>query len=247
MGYIDEFENGSRSNQLEHTRYFPRQRITADDLSQDQNYYREKQRMHNRLLHGWGIVCGLEVTPAPTKMAPLNIRIGRGYALSSPGDDLYVHADILFDLAKLIAGPKKEDCSSPCSPSVVGHVDPADPFYLVIKYAVCPERPVRVPPVGCGCDDTACEYSRVRDSFEITCLTTLPESHTPSQTGEIPSFCDLLASKVVPCPSPPKDPWIVLAKIILPTSGELDETNIVPSDRRILMSIEALQSDYCRG
>lgn len=242
MGYNDEFENGSRSNQLEHTRYFSRQRITASDLSQDQNYYREKQRMHNRLLHGWGIVCGLEVTPAPTQEAPLNIRIGRGYALSAPGDDLYVHADILFDLAKSIAGPKKEDCSRPCSPSVAGHVDPEDPFYLVIKYAECPARPVKVPPVGCGCDDTACEYSRIRDSFEISCLAQLPNSHIPPASN-MPSVCEVVSSKVVSCPSPPEDPWIVLAKITIPDSGNLTTNDIDPLVRRILLSSAILQEE----
>lgn len=240
MGYNGEFEKGSGSNQLEHTRYFSRQLITADDLSQDQNYYREKQRMHNRLLHGYGIVCGLEVTPASTNAAPLNLRIGRGYALSDPGDDVYLHADIYVDLAKFIAGPKKEDCSRPCGPSILGHVDPENPFYIAIKYAECPARPVRVPPVGCGCDDTACEYSRIRDSFEIRCLAQLPNSHIPP-ASEIPFVCEALSSKVVPCPSQPKDPWIVLAGITIPASGNLTTTDIDPSVRRILLSSAILQ------
>ena len=43
---------------LERTRFFARQLVTPDDLTQDQIYFREKHRRHNRMLHGWGIVCG---------------------------------------------------------------------------------------------------------------------------------------------------------------------------------------------
>jgi hypothetical protein len=47
---------------LERTRFFPRQLVAPDDLTQDQVYFREKLRRPNRFLHGWGIVCGATVT-----------------------------------------------------------------------------------------------------------------------------------------------------------------------------------------
>ncbi len=49
----------------ERPRYFPRQIITADDLSLDQEYARNARRLHNRMLHGWGVVCGAKVCPVP--------------------------------------------------------------------------------------------------------------------------------------------------------------------------------------
>jgi len=36
---------------------------------------------------------------------------------------------------------------------------------------------VRVHPTGCACDEAACEYSRIRDSFELVRMFDLPESH----------------------------------------------------------------------
>ena len=37
---------------LERTRFFPRQLVTPDDLTQDQIYFRDTHRRHNRMLHG---------------------------------------------------------------------------------------------------------------------------------------------------------------------------------------------------
>ena len=244
MGPMNFSLTDTKSGQGERVRYFSRQLITADDLTQDQIYHREKRRLHNRLLHGWGIVCGLDVMVNPTTETPLNLSICRGYALSCPGDDLYVPTNISFDLAKCIAG--SGDCSSPCSPVMTGHVDREVPFYITIKYSECLSHPVRVSPIGCGCDDTACEYSRIRDSFEIRCLVDLPKSHEPEKVNDprsIPELCAAVGQKVVPCPSCDEDPWVVLAKITVPTSGPLTAGNVDRSNRRILLSSAILQKN----
>lgn len=44
-------------------RWFTGRFITARDLTDEQDYHLERHRLHNRLLHGWGTVCGLEVHP----------------------------------------------------------------------------------------------------------------------------------------------------------------------------------------
>ena len=51
---------------LERTRFFSRQLVAPEDLTQDQLYFREKSRRHNRMLHGWGIVCGACVKAGAT-------------------------------------------------------------------------------------------------------------------------------------------------------------------------------------
>ena len=43
-------------------------------------------------------------------------------------------------------------------------------IFVAIEYAECLSRPIRALSAGCGCEDEACEYSRVRDSFQIECL-----------------------------------------------------------------------------
>lgn len=47
---------------LTRLRYFHGQALSAADLRREQSYFLDKARLRNRLLHGWGIVCGLEIT-----------------------------------------------------------------------------------------------------------------------------------------------------------------------------------------
>jgi hypothetical protein len=51
--------------QFDRLRYFYGQMLHARDLQLEQAYFREKLKLHNRCLHGWGVVCGLDVTPPP--------------------------------------------------------------------------------------------------------------------------------------------------------------------------------------
>jgi len=51
--------------QFDRLRYFYGQMLHARDLQAEQAYFREKLKLHNRCLHGWGVVCGLDVEPAP--------------------------------------------------------------------------------------------------------------------------------------------------------------------------------------
>jgi hypothetical protein len=46
-------------------RYFYGQMLSAQDFQIEQDYFREKLKLHNRCLHGYGVVCGLEVRPEP--------------------------------------------------------------------------------------------------------------------------------------------------------------------------------------
>src|SRR3954462_14642020 len=80
---------------LERTRFFPRQLVGADDLTQDQLYFREKLRRHNRLLHGWGIVCGAGVTPDGCKAV-----VSPGYILGPLGDEILIDQETSIDVCK---------------------------------------------------------------------------------------------------------------------------------------------------
>jgi len=45
--------------------YFYGQMLGVADFQAEQNYFREKLKLHNRCLHGYGVVCGLLVHPVP--------------------------------------------------------------------------------------------------------------------------------------------------------------------------------------
>jgi hypothetical protein len=204
--------------------------MTVEDMVTEAEYFREKLRRHNRYLYGWGVVCGLDVTAAPTPTAPAAVSISGGYALSPYGDEIYVADPVFLDLSR--CGPGA--ATDPCEPDLL-HSRPGvgATIFVAIKFSECLAKPVRAMPAGCACEEEDCEYSRVRDSFEICCLTGLPPLPSP-----IP-LCDL-RGKPVPCPSPPVSPWVVLARVTLPvrTSPMQIDTTV----RRQLFSTSQIQA-----
>ena len=225
---------------LERVKYFPRQLLTADDMTADQDYFRAKQRRHNRYLHGWGVVCGLQVTVAPGPNKPWQVQIGSGYALGPFGDEIYVPTPILLDLAQCGPGASTD----PCDPGTLlqsGTSRSNGSIFIAIRYEECYSRPVRVMPGGCGCQDIACETSRINDSFEIDCIAELPPSHQPGPAG--PSICDLISGQALAqCPPCPTDPWVVLAQATLPPLGTpLAQTQVNNFVRRQIFSTAAIQ------
>lgn len=155
----------------ERVRYYPRQLLTADDMRAEQDYFLEKQRHHNRMLHGRGVVCGLQVSPSPDSRTA--VVVCPGYALSPCGNEINVTEKYILELADCLTG-KVGSCEG-----YTGNTDDNVPkeVYIAIRYVESPTRPARTLPTGCGCDESACEYSRIRDSYEIKCLAELPESH----------------------------------------------------------------------
>ena len=45
--------------------YFFGQMLSVQDFQTEQSFFREKLKLHNRCLHGYGVVCGLLVEPVP--------------------------------------------------------------------------------------------------------------------------------------------------------------------------------------
>ena len=239
---------------LERVRYFPRQLITADDMTLEQSYLRQKLRRHNRFLHGWGVVCGLAVEAAPTAEEPWRGRGCPGYALGPPGDENMVGGMVHVDLTTGRSEP--EPCSEPwpCPPRPApGRRRARAIVYLAFRYAECHSRPVRVHPAGCGCDDLACEYSRTRDDFELRVLSALPRSHEEALKLD-QAWCDRLKEwshkRELPLPAPPcfpcpEEPWVVLARIRLPADSAMIADGDISNDgRRMLYSTMALQQMF---
>jgi PKD repeat protein len=94
----------NNTNGLIRPHYFERQQLRAADLLLEQAYLRERLRRHNRFLHGWGVVCGLQVT-APATAPAWEVAIGAGYAVTPLGDELYIPSPTSFNLQ-----PGIEDC-----------------------------------------------------------------------------------------------------------------------------------------
>jgi hypothetical protein len=89
--------------------------------------------------------------------------------------------------------------------------------HVAVRYLELPSRPVRVQPVGCGCDDSPCEYSRWRDGYEICVLDDCPSSHE----AKPPAFASVPSGALPDCPPMPSDPWVVLAAVEFDAEGTI--------------------------
>lgn len=200
---------------LERTRWFGRMLVGPDDLTQDQRWLRAAQRRHNRLLHGWGVVCGLRVAVGSD---PCGLVVESGYSLGPWGHEIVVPEQVELDAcAEDMEGNARGPCGDVdpwCSPVRVAR-DPDRPLYLAIRHAECETRPVRVYGAGCGCDEFECEYSRTRDSFVLKLLEELPMSHRDMQPPSLASLMRGPEGCPPGCPPCPADPWVVLATVMV--------------------------------
>lgn len=216
-------KNPSAAAVLERPRYYPRQLVTPDVLTLGQEYLRNKQRIHNRMLHGWGVVCGLMVCPVPvasgTGYEPWKVLVLPGYALAPSGEGVLVECQRVLDLRD------SPNCSDPCSEpaedpwctEVYVQRDPGV-YYIAIRYSETVVRPERVQPAGCGCDDQRCEHSRLRDGYEIGVLCDCPISNT---TPPPTDFASLLKCDNMGCPECAAGPWVGLARVEVNEDGAI--------------------------
>ncbi|HKX30765.1 MAG TPA: hypothetical protein VJ302_23950 [Blastocatellia bacterium] len=178
---------------LTRLRYFHGQLLGAHDLQTEQSYFREKLKMLNRCLQGYGTVCGLQVVScedgqqadaadAKDESRPdaprLMVTIECGLALDSDGNELVVKYPIKADLWKELSDEDRKllhdalDHSKP----------PLPPLYVSICYCVQPLEPVRpVLPDACGAI-SECIYSKLRDAVRVTATFTKPHDDTRCET-----------------------------------------------------------------
>lgn len=76
--------------------YFTGKLMTARDFRDESNYFLSHSHAHNRLLHGWGIVCGLNLEQREGK--PRCLYILPGIALDCCGHELIVREEIPVEL-----------------------------------------------------------------------------------------------------------------------------------------------------
>ena len=203
----------ARSPGLQRVNYFSGQLITANDMTVEQEYRLEKLHRHNRLLHGWGVVCGCSVKPNPSADKPWQVRVCPGYVITPHGNEIYIGEPVDFDLAG-DSRQRQGPCASPspCMPATAGS-QPGTKVYLAVCHTGCPARPVPMQPVGCACDEASCEYSRIRDTFELVRLSRCPESYRPMTP------VDICTTTIPTCPPCTHDGCVVLAAVTLPDSG----------------------------
>ena len=224
-------------NNYKRVRYFHGMLLTERDFREEQLYHLEKRRLLNRMLHGWGVVCGLGVKP--TKPESSKIVITPGTALDCLGNEIVVCDDFEVDLKKLpdLCPDTSKGEKDPCAERETGDCK----YYIGIKYTEAPTDPVPVYVTGGSCEEKVCEYSRIREGFCIKlfksppCHAMLPQEGLFEKLVEclkgnasnedkikcvkkvlddfLASFCD----QPYPCPvcCCDGDPYVILGRIDL--------------------------------
>jgi hypothetical protein len=167
--------------ELARLRYFHGQPLSALDLRREQAYHRDKARLRNRLLHGWGIVCGLEVTVAPRPEPEpgyekdcepdpthAEVIVMPGAALDCRGDEIVVRHPRPVYVDRLLGEDQLEALAQ----------EPATVF-LTLCFIETPIDPMR-PMLASGCEPTPdCEHGRILESYRI-CATLEPPDRGPA-------------------------------------------------------------------
>lgn len=90
---------GCGAPQMERNRYFTGKYMTARDFAGEQAYFLNRQRLHNRLLHGWGIVCGLRVLEHPKNECREHwVVVKAGVAIDCCGREIVLHEDMAIEV-----------------------------------------------------------------------------------------------------------------------------------------------------
>ncbi len=153
--------------QFERPRFFSGQLLTEQELNGEQRYVVDKNRLHNRLLHGFGVVCGLRVSCCDAT----RVTVESGYALDPCGNDIVLPCSTTIDILQLIRDCRNRmqaatDCNPFMATQLTGCEGADQTWCLTITYAEQDARPVAAlrssagaptsaattPGCGCGCN-----------------------------------------------------------------------------------------------
>jgi len=138
---------------FERNNYFYGKQFTVRDLFQEQAYFNEKRHLINRMVLGWGVVCGLDVRWVPEKREFI---VETGMALDCCGREI-----IVCEPQHVVFEDYDEQCR--CAQEKPEH---EGKFVLCLEYDDCNAEPIELPAVGCD-EEERLEFNRVRDGFKL--------------------------------------------------------------------------------
>lgn len=149
---------------VERNRYFTGKFLTARDFRDEQAYFLQRHRLHNRLMHGQGIVCGLDVTPHPQASCQ------DSWVVVAPGIAIDCHGrELIFDAPRAVK--VWEPPAQPEHPKkqAEGESEAASARFLVfLSYCETPAEIVPAIYAEAQCHDAQrMEPSRVRETAQL--------------------------------------------------------------------------------
>jgi hypothetical protein len=166
--------------ELERNRYFTGKYMTERDFAGEQEYFQNRRRLHNRLLHGWGIVCGLRVLEHPSsdnfECREKWVVVKAGVAFDCCGREIFLTDDTPIEVPlDQLSWPQKSPPQEPsgdekCSDGegeILLEPGPNNGLLLCLSYQEELIEPVPALYSEGSCDPAHHEANRVR---EVACL-----------------------------------------------------------------------------
>lgn len=144
---------GSDYFPIERNRYYYGKLLTVRDFEVEQNYFRSKDRLNNRVMHGAGVVCGMGVSASDDA----TLMIESGMALDYLGREIVIEEPLVRKLQMLEGYDQLK-----------GSQD----AYLCLDYHEENTEPVNA--VGGGAE-TSRQFNMTRESFRLSLTTQPPE------------------------------------------------------------------------
>jgi hypothetical protein len=150
--------------------------LTKQDLIREQRYAIDKLRLHYTALHGWGVACGLMVSPNP--QCADRFVVTAGFAVDDCGREIRLLKDCTVMFPKT-----PQPVSNPCKPEDESCNEEADSssgelesqtYYVCIRYNECQED--FMPVLFADCCGTSKQPNIVSECATIELLTEAPAS-----------------------------------------------------------------------
>lgn len=172
-------------------RFFAGQLLTDEDLKRLDHYIVAKDRLHNRYLHGTGVVCGLEVI---CNACDDTVTVRTGYAIGPCGEDIIVCGDTSVDVGALIQEFRKQQAKQrSCTPSGDSPNQDCEAAQQEWVLSICYQETasrgatsLKTPPkksgsCGCGCSGSSTSTASTSSTGSGSCGCTSGKTATPPQ------------------------------------------------------------------
>jgi hypothetical protein len=170
-------------NEYRRLRYFHGMLLDDKDFKAEQDYHTRKRRFLNRMLHGWGVVCGLELKG---KKGERSIEVTSGFALDCSGNEIWVPHGKAIDLASLLPAKDKGNREGECIEEEPGK---PNTYYIGVRYEEKPSDPVSVYMPSGSCEERTCENSRFKEGYCIELVTCSENTDPDTYPGLIKGLC----------------------------------------------------------
>jgi hypothetical protein len=223
---------------FERNNYFTGKRMTTRDFQDEQCYFNEKRWLINRTVHGWGVVCGLDVKPTEDNKG---VEVTPGLAIDCCGREILVCGDAEDRYVPLI--PEEHECDLLLKEEEQQNVDQL--IAICLEYDECKQEIVNLPFIACD-EIEKHEFNRIRDSWKITPI------RIPEEFWDKPlPFCQIkgdkekslhsyLCEKITEgCQQCPVCRCIILAVVTVDENGEVKEIDTC-NHRKLVYSNQLL-------